>query len=851
MPPLEQFSIAGYNSGLRTNQKPFLIPTEAFSRLDNAYVWRERVKKREGLEYFGRLRRVIPAPGVAGAGTYTTTFPGTNTFSIFGASGLNVIGATIPETYAQLEPITLNITFAAPIGQSLTDTAGTGVLNVIGAGPITAATVNYGTGIITVTANAIVGPAAVNLILNYFPTLPVMGIWQRELPAENVEETIFFDQKYAYINSTGADDAFQDITGVTWNSSNSDFFSAVNYRGTNPYDRIFFVTNFNNGANPNPIRYTQNGTVFNTFQPIIADVPQSLVQSLMYQARVLVPYYGRLLALNTWEGTTAGGAAGAQNFFNRCRFSQIGDPLAADAWRSDIFGKGGFIDAPVNEDIVSATFHKNTLIVGFERSTWQLRYVGEYGLPFLWERVSSDFGCESQYSAILFDDGVLQVGDRAITTSSAVGVQRIDLQIPDQVFQFKNDELGTSRVHGIRDFRKELVYWNWVDVNLARAVTWTYPNRTLLYNYRNQTYATFRENITCWGIYQSPIGVTWDRLDIFWNDTSVFWDNENTNPDFPSIVCGNQQGFISYYASSSIEEPSLAISAINLTTNPVQVTIPNHNLATLDWIKIEDAIFLPADTVASGINDRIYQVVVVDADTVQLSYYNNGATGNYTNSSLSLYAGRGLVTLLPKLDLQTKDFNPYQQKGTQFKLSYVDFLVDATPQSVVSVNLIINSSQNTVGNLLIGNTKTDADPYLFGFITGATQANPCIITSPNHGLRTGQQIYITDVVGMTQLNALSYTVTYIDADSFSINVNTSVGYDAYILGGNWRAQNVQYYVPGSDYAWHRFYATTTGQFMRVQLTYNNDLMSNPITHTTDWILDAMSFWMRSGSRNIF
>lgn len=850
MPPLEQFSIAGYNSGLRTNQKPFLIPTEAFANLDNAYVWRERVKKREGLEYFGRLRRVITA--VAGAGTYST-INGTNTLNVFGATGLNILAATIPETYAQLQvgsastPISIVI---AATGQTLSDVAGTGTMTVAPAGTITAATINYATGVITITATAAAGPGAVTLTFNYFPTLPVMGIWQRELPAENIEETIFFDQKYAYINPTGADDAFQDITGVTWNSSNSDFFSAVNYRGTNPYDRIFFVTNFNKGANPDPIRYTQNGTVFNTFQPIIADNPPSTAQSLMYQARVLVPYYGRLLALNTWEGETGGGAAGAQNFFNRCRFSQIGDPLAANAWRTDVFGKGGFIDAPVNEDIVSATFHKNTLIVGFERSTWQLRYVGEYGLPFLWERVSSDFGCESQYSAILFDDGVLQVGDRAITTSSAVGVQRIDLQIPDQVFQFKNDEFGTSRVHGIRDFRKELVYWNWVDVNLSRSVPWTYPNRTLLYNYRNQTYATFRENITCWGTYQSAIGVTWDRLDIFWTDNSVLWDNENTNPDFPSIVCGNQQGFISYYASSSIEEPSLSISAIDLTTNPVIVTIPNHNLATLDWIKIEDALFLPIDATASSINNRIYQVVVVDADRVQLSYYNNGATGNYTNSSLSLYVGGGLVSLLPKLDVQTKDFNPYQQKGIQFKLSYVDFLVDATPQSVISVNLIINSSPNTIGNMMIGNAKSDADPYIFGFITGATRANPCVITSPDHGLRTGQLVYITDVVGMTQLNALSYTVTYIDGNTFSIGVDSSA-YTTYILGGNWRAQNEEYYVPGSDYAWHRFYATTTGQFMRVQMTYNDDLMSNPITHSTNWIMDAMSLWMRPGSKNIF
>ena len=41
---------------------------------------------------------------------------------------------------------------------------------------------------------------------------------------------------------------------------------------------------------------------------------------------------------------------------------------------------------------------------------------------------------------------------------------------------------------------------------------------------------------------------------------------------------------------------------------------------------------------------------------------------------------------------------------------------------------------------------------LEGGIAAATQANPCQITSPNHGLATGQIIYIYGVVGMVQLN---------------------------------------------------------------------------------------------------
>ena len=184
----------------------------------------------------------------------------------------------------------------------------------------------------------------------------------------NQQQTIWFDTTYAYIWSGTQFQEF--IPGTTWASTDSDFFWGFNYRGTNPQDRLFFVTNFVNTAS-NPIRYT-DGVTWTTFVPLI-----SATQTL-FQARIIIAYYGRLLALNTWEGSTAGGAGAAVNIYNRCRFSQLGNPVdQTNAWRTDVFGRGGFLDAPVNEQITGATFIKNTLVVDFENTTWQLRYVGD------------------------------------------------------------------------------------------------------------------------------------------------------------------------------------------------------------------------------------------------------------------------------------------------------------------------------------------------------------------------------------------------------------------------------------------------------------------------------------------
>ena len=68
-------------------------------------------------------------------------------------------------------------------------------------------------------------------------------------------------------------------------------------------------------------------------------------------------------------------------------------------------------------------------------------------------------------------------------------------------------------------------------------------------------------------------------------------------------------------------------------------------------------------------------------------------------------------------------------------------------------------------------------------ITGATKANPCVITSSgNHGLTNGETVTIFGVVGMTQLNGNSYTVTVVTSTTFSIGVD-STGYGTYTSGG--------------------------------------------------------------------
>lgn len=839
---LQSIDISGFKSGAqKRNKKPFLLVDDAFQELQNAYVWREELKKREGIQFIGRFRRVFTAASIGNSGASPWTI---NTLY------LNYVPAITAEATAQIEPGSVVITIG---GITFTD-QGNGLLT--SANPGNKGWINYITGVVILTHTAGAGVAA-TAAFNYFPTLPAMGIPTREIAGINDEQTLWFDTKYCYVNIGGS---FQEFLSpsVTWDGTDSDFFWGANYRGSDSSQRLFFVTNFVQSAG-SPMRYT-DGATWTTFQPSIS----STTADVLFSARILIPYYGRLIALNTIEGTVIGLAS---NFFSRARFSQIGNPIQADAWQSNVFGKGGFVDAPTNEEIVSATFYKNTLIVQFERSTWRLQYIGEYGIPFIWERISSDFGSESTFSPVLFDDGVLAVADKAIVGSSGGDVKRIDLDIPDQVYQFRNSDGGPLRVHGIRDFQKELVYWCYPD-NETLYTGQYFPNYSLLYNYRNNTFAYFRNNVTCFGNFQYNVDITWDRLDIFWDSYQVTWDSLGESL-MPLIVSGNQQGFAHFYgypdvetaADSSIDAlDQESLSVTNVTVNAgvdVVIEIKNHNLQSFDVIYLVDLNFIvttsPPSLGSTTLNNQIYQVHFVDVDNVRLFQWNQTSSEwvqDFSVTNVGTYVGGGLVALFPKINIETKDFNPAKQVGQNILSTSIDFLFDASAPAPINVQLIMNTTPTAQANLLVGNQTVETANSKTGYIQNVTLANPCVITSKQHGLLTDDEISPQQIGGTVELNGNEYTITFIDINNFSLNVDSTL-FTPYTVGGYWTQSKQQYYTLSAKYSWHKFFANAYGQYMSVVLTYSDEQMAQFSTHQQNFVLNAMKIWFRPAGNNIF
>ena len=84
------------------------------------------------------------------------------------------------------------------------------------------------------------------------------------------------------------------------------------------------------------------------------------------------------------------------------------------------------------------------------------------------------------------------------------------------------------------------------------------------------------------------------------------------------------------------------------------------------------------------------------------------------------------------------------------------------------------------------------------FVSTISRSNPCVVTIVGtHAYLTGDRVEVFNVVGMTELNDRTFTVTRISETQFSLDGEDSTNYNAYVAGGDWFWHRRRYRYPGS------------------------------------------------------
>ncbi len=845
--PYKPFYVSSFEneSGLDQSRESFLIPEKAFPELEDAYAWRGRIKRRLGFELLGRLCRSVTAlamDATDGTDTYTE------------ADILNTFRAN--ESNAEIAPGTVTITI--DVGNAnetiYRDNVTNGVLTHI-SGPFTGAgVINYvsSTGAVTITFTVTPGAAlVVEGDVQYYPALPVMGLRTRESSTLiNNEQLIAFDTVYAYQFSGGQ--FIELVAGTTWSGTNSDFFWTTNF-WQNVTGDLMWATNFS-GPTGDPIRYF-DGAVWTDFLPTINGANE------LHQSLILLPYKDRLLAMNTWEGATL---AGSTAFPQRIRFSQNGDPTdQTNGWLDDVIGRGGFIDIPTNEAIVSAEFIKDTLLVKCERSSWKVIHTGNAILPFVIQQINTELGAESTFSVVPFDRGVFTVGNYGVTTDDSVNVARIDERIPDIVFSFNNDNEGVERVYGIRNFQQQLVYWSFPN----SAENPTFPNKILVYNYTNQTYSIFNDSFTCFGYFQRGSDLTWATLGYpSWADWTDPWNSGLIQSQFPDVIGGNQQGYVEVLNRSIFNDVSLSITLVTAGT-PDRITVPNHNLQSGRFVKITEVIGYTQAFVAEAVG------TAANASTTFTGFLDNVPIESPFTSSLTITIGANSFTDNGNgtLDLAgavagTINYNSGEFTANFTVLGVATAVTASYTQSlnggifkVIKVNdnqldlTKYNFQTGTIENFAIGTPTT----YLgTGKLTVLNNVN--ILTkrfSPYY--EAGSQVrlgFVDFFLEKTEEGEVTVNLFIDENSSISINDPSSFSNEG-LLGDNivlTRPEDPSHltFQANQEKIWHRVYFYSLTQNFQLQLTFDDAQMSTEAINSSDVILHAMTFYLTDNVRII-
>lgn len=204
------------------------------------------------------------------------------------------------------------------------------------------------------------------------------------------------------------------------------------------------------------------------------------------------------------------------------------------------------------------------------------------------------------------------------------------------------------------------------------------------------------------------------------------------------------------------------------------VTGTTFSLQTMDGVDLDSTNY-GTYTVSTGTTAKVYQITTpyATADLTSLKVFQSGDTVTITSKS---YLQRQLTrTADNNWTLSAYAFTPDISRPNGGSASAGGAGSNTYQYRVTAIDA------NTGEESLVGREATQT-------ISGATQADPCVITITSHTFNNGDEIYIDSVVGMTELNGNTYIVANKSTNTFELNDADgnnidSTGFTAYSSAG--------------------------------------------------------------------
>jgi len=591
-----------------------------------------------------------------------------------------------------------------------------------------------------------------------------------------------------------------------------------------------------NGNATTPALTGTNGWVnfcppMSQFSASIGGLPAA--QYYLVSARIIVPYKDRLLFFGPVVQSSTGNpiylkdtVVFSENGTVYYTASFTGDPVSAatvftpsylvpenqtavaSSFFTDQVGFGGFIQAGIDQAINSAYQTRDVIVVGFDSQQSRLIYTGQDVLPFVFYTINSEYGSNSVFSGIPMDEGVVSVGPKGYIQTNEQQCARIDLAIPDQVFQINLKNNGTERMCAQRDFINEWIYFTYPG-NQSSSI---FPNQTLQFNYRDNSWAIFDESFTCYGSFRpSTVSFTWGNIGNHyptWNEWNVPWNAGATTLFQPQVVAGNQQGYIFIRDQGTTEPKSLNVNFYFSATitnatqaNPCVLTA-NNNYVLGQNVKISGV------TGMTQLNGNTYLItavspttITIDVDSTLFTAYGAGGVATPLQNFYSANHGMNDDDFFLLTDctgtMSTFNGNIYQVSNATTNTFATDIIPTGTYYGLGQITRLyrptIKTKQFPMAWGMARKTRIGSQQYLFT-TTPKGQVTVLIFLSQNddfpYNINNDATIYSTLVytcpestnLGLTPANVNLNLVTAIQQQQTWHRMNTSLLGDTVQLG---------------------------------------------------------------------
>lgn len=599
----EPFLIGKFTSGLFNYLQPWASPEDSFRDLQDAYIFRGCLNKRQGTILFGSMAyRDTAQIGTGNGGvSYTGTLvkhpirPGTFNITVTTSGGL--------ETFSSNSSVPTG-TLTGSLGDSGTIVWSTGVwtMTLTGGRTIANAVPIYGS--YTYTPNSISVP-----VVN-----PIMFIETFFDEETDLRKLLICDTRRAAVYNSGTSqfDPLNSISEVIWIGDNTTTSITLDsgFINLNPFslsitDGTSTIVDDGAGNLSASGNFAAGGTVVYSTGLVTLKFTVGTTATITMSATISGDYFtgndtnffngtnwlGDLYLVNNVDRITAFDGTNLSrpsfpitqahlitftNDITTCldlevyknrflvlrpllvgssfsdgqsiRWSAINRPTNLVA---DVAGNGGELSAPTDDWIQSEEFLRDQLIISFEESTWSFRFTGNQFDPFRFDRINSSKSCNSPYGTIPYDDKVTAMGVKGLTKCDGVNVDRYDLNIVDSFLQDINKE-WFEQCFGVRfdsDLNQSFMLYpsEQQDQNIPEQ-----SDKILIYNFLEDSWAVYNLPMSCLGLYRVTTDATWNDFASpngryvnevpNWNSADFAWDDYALDELSPTLMGGGHDG---------------------------------------------------------------------------------------------------------------------------------------------------------------------------------------------------------------------------------------------------------------------------------------------------------------------